>query len=193
MLSSENHQILLNLIGFRRSVRKFSDKPIEKEKLDLILEAGRLAPSSSNSQPWHFIVVKNKEIIKKLVEAVPLGIRPNLWFANAPVIIVFVAKPHLIEHKLAKILASDYHRIDTAIAIDHMVLMATALGIGSCWVGWFDQKKVRKILNIPKKADVVMLLPLGYPQEQNTEEGMGGIKQRPRKKLEEIVSYDKYE
>jgi nitroreductase len=186
-------QNFLNLIRFRRSVRKFSDKPIEKEKLGLILEAGRLAPSSSNSQPWQFIVVKDKEIIKKLVEAVPLGIKPNLWFSNAPIVIICLAKPHLIEHKLAKILASDYHRIDTAIAIDHMVLMATSLGIGSCWVGWFDGKKVKKLLHIPKNVDVVMLLPMGYPQEQSTEEGMGGIKPRPRKKLEEIVSYDKYE
>lgn len=187
-----NPQDFLNLIKFRRSIRKFSDKPIEEDKLNLILESARLAPSSSNSQPWHFVVVNDKEVMNKLVDAVPLGIRPNIWFSNAPIVIACLAKPHIIEHKFAKILANDFHSIDTAIAIEHMVLAATSLGIGTCWVGWFDQKKVKKILSVPRGWDVVMLLPLGYPEDKSSDEGMGGIKPRPRKELSQIISFNKF-
>ncbi len=187
-----NPQDLLNLIKFRRSIRKFKDSPIEEEKLNLILESARLAPSSSNSQPWHFVVINENEVIGKLADAVPLGIRPNSWFASVPIVIACLAKPHMIEHKLAKILASDYHRIDTTIAIEHMVLTATSLGIGSCWVGWFDQKKVKKILDVPRGWDVVVLLPMGYPESQTSEEGLGGISPRPRKELSDIISFNKF-
>lgn len=184
---------VLEVIRFRRSVRRFIDKPIEKAKLELILEAARLAPSSTNSQPWHFIVVTDRKIIAEIARAEPYGLtRFNSWIANAPVVIACLARPRLFSHRLGRLVGKDFHLVDCAIAIEHMVLVAAELGIGSCWVGWFDAKKVRRALKVPAGYEIVVLLPLGYPEQVGDAYGIGGIGARRRKEVAEIASLNSF-
>lgn len=183
---------VLEIIEKRRSVRDFSDKSIEREKLELILEAARLAPSSCNSQPWKFIVVDDKELLKKVAKAQPTGTPINKFLVDAAAIVVCVDEPKLVVHKTAGILNRDNQRIDVGIAMEHMVLVAAELGIGSCWIGWFSERQIRKLLDIPRGKTVSVLLALGYPKGEDTADGIGGVKPRPRKDIGEIVSYNSY-
>ncbi|MFC1559591.1 nitroreductase family protein [Candidatus Margulisiibacteriota bacterium] len=176
---------VLDVIKKRQSVRKYLSRPIEDDKLGLILEAARLAPSSSNSQPWHFVVVKNKRLIHKLSQAVPLGVAViNKFMDTAPVVIVGCVKPTLVQ-KLTSLFGMKNYIIDISIAMEHMVLVAEEYWVGSCWIGWFDEKKVKKILHIPRNVRVMAMLTMGYPDE-------GGTHPTTRKSLEEIHSIDKY-
>ncbi len=178
---------VFEVIKRRRSVRDFDSKAVENRKLTVILESARLAPSSSNSQTWHFIVVKDKETIRHLAEAVPFGPRSvNRWMKTAPVIIAACAKPSPILHRMGQMVDKDYHRIDVAIAVEHMVLTATDLGVDSCIVGWFSRRKVKRVLRLPHSMEVVLLVVLGYRRGQQV------IPAKQRKKLEDIVSYESY-
>jgi len=153
----------------RFSVRSYLDKQIEEEKLNLILEAARLAPSASNSQPWHFYVVKDQAKRKALSQKMPLGLHVvmNNFIAEAPVVIVASAGPISVLQKIASfIINKKWYFLDLGIALEHMVLTAWELGIGSCWIGWFDEKKIKKVLQIPNDQEVVALLTLGYPNEE---------------------------
>jgi nitroreductase len=183
---------VLDIIKIRRSVRLFDGRPIEKEKMDMILEAARLAPSSCNSQPWRFIVVDDGLLLKKIAKAQPVGPNVNKFLENAGAIIVCVDEPKLLVHKAADMVNRDNQRIDVGIAMEHMVLVATELGIGSCWIGWFSEKKVKELLRIPGRKTVSVLLALGYPKNKPDENSMGGIKPRPRKKMNEIVCKNYY-
>ena len=177
---------VLKTIQERFSVRSYLDKEIEADKLNLILEAGRLAPSASNFQPWHFYVVKNKEKINELAAKMPLGghVAINQFIAQAPVVIVATAGPISILHRVASFIVNKkWYFLDLGIALEHMVLAAWELGIGSCWIGWFDEKKVRKLLAIPEGEEIIALLTLGYPKEERLPFP------KSRKKLEEIVKY----
>ena len=140
-----------------------------------ILEAARLAPSAHNAQDWKFVVVKNEATRKQLAQAVG-----QLFIAEAPVIIVAVALDP--EHVLSSEVPA--YALNLAIAVDHMTLAATALGLATCWIGAFDQQEVKRILEIPEKYKVVALLPLGYPAQP---EG-----KKLRKSLEEIVCWEKF-
>jgi len=176
---------VLDIIKKRQSVREYQDRPVEEEKLKLILEAARLAPSSSNSQPWHFIAVKDRGLKKELVRAVPLGAAAiNKFIENSPVIIVGCVMPNFFQ-KVTALFGRENHIIDVSIAMEHMVLEAEELGLSTCWIGWFDEGKVKKLLTVPKTAKVVAMLALGYSKE-------GGTHATTRKALEEIYSVDKY-
>ncbi len=175
---------ILDIIKERFSVRKYADKPIEDEKLNLILEAARLAPSASNSQPWRFYVVKDKEKIEILSHKMPLGTEVvlNSFIKQAPVVVVATAGPiSLLQRAASFIVNKKWYYLDVAIALEHMVLTAWELGIGSCWIGWFDEKKIKNILGIPKEQEVIAMLTLGYPKEEKLPF------QKHRKRLEEIV------
>ncbi len=165
---------VMESIRERRSVRSYLPKAVEEEKLQQVLEAGRLAPSASNRQEWHFVVVRDAELRRGLAEAAS-GQR---FVAEAPVVIVACAPEH------AHVMACEHPSflIDVAIAIDHMTLAARELGLGTCWVGAFHQEQVRDVLGIPESVEVVELLPLGYPTDWP--------EPRPRKSLEQMVSYD---
>jgi len=175
---------LLKLIGERFSVRRYLDRPLEPDLLEMILESARLAPSASNAQPWHFYVVKDPEKRQALAGKMPLGsqVIANSFIAQAPVVIVATAGPIDLLHRIASFIVNKrWYYIDLGIALEHMVLTAWELGIGSCWVGWFDEKRVKQLLAIPAGEEVVALLTLGYAAES-----------RPpfpknRKKIEEIV------
>lgn len=177
---------VLETIKKRRSIRKFLDKAVEEEKLNAILESARLAPSSSNSQPWHFIVVKDKELIIKLSRSGPLHINSVIsWMESAPIVIVGLAKPTLI-HRVSGLLGSDCHILDLGIALEHMVLTAEDLGLATCWVGWVDEKGIRMLLDIPKDQEVIAMLPIGYPDPSYLPH------KKPRKSMKEITSLNKY-
>jgi nitroreductase len=177
---------VLEIIKKRYSVRKYSPKPVEEEKIKLILEAARLAPSSENSQPWHFFIVKDREKIEKIAKAMPLktDLFINQFIAKAPVLIVAcAANVPLIQRIIAPVIHLDWYKIDVAIALEHMVLTACELGLGTCWIGWFDEKKIKKILGMPKKHKVIELLTLGYPAE-------GFLpRTKMRKAMEEITTF----
>lgn len=166
-------------------MRSYLDKPIEDEKLNLILEAARLAPSASNSQPWHFYIVKDPEKRRVLSQKMPLGMHVvmNSFIAEAPVVIVATAGPISLLHKIASfIINKKWYFLDLGIALEHMVLAAWELGIGSCWIGWFDEKKIKKLLDIPSDQEVIALLTLGYPNEAPP------LFPKHRKRMEEIVN-----
>jgi nitroreductase len=177
---------VLDIIRKRRSVRQYHERPIEDEKFEAILEAARLAPSASNSQPWNFYVVKDKAKIKSLAEKMPLGTHLviNSFIAEAPAVIVATAGPISLLHRVASFIVNRrWYYIDVAIALEHMVLTAWELGIGSCWIGWFNEKKVKKLLDIPRDEEVIDMLTLGYPKDTKLPFA------KHRKKLEEIVRY----
>ena len=165
----------MTAIKMRRSIRHYKDKPVEWEKLKKVMEAGRLAPSAGNMQEWKFVVISDKNTREKLAMAAHSG-----FVAEAPLVIVACATITdcvLESGQLA-------YPLDVAIAVDHMTLKAVEEGLGTCWVGSFDERKVKVVLNIPDDVRVVTLLTLGYPKY------VPGP--RKRKKLEEIVAYEEW-
>lgn len=167
---------VLTAIKGRRSIRAYSPREIEDEKLKRVLEAGRLAPSAVNRQEWKFIVVKDPAIREQLVEAAG----GQKFLGEAPLALVACGT------EPTKVMKCGQHayNIDVSIALSFMILEAWEQGLGSCWLGHFDEDKVKKILDIPPEVRVVAMTPLGYPAETPAP--------RPRKSLDEIVSYDKY-
>jgi nitroreductase len=152
----------------RRSIRKYKDAPVPKEKILKMLEAARIAPSASNRQPWHFIVVENKETIKKLAKAE--------WAAEAPLMIVGLAD---------QAASPNWCSNDLGIAFEHLVLAATNLGLGACWMGQTGREELIKgLLGIPDNFKVVAVIPIGVPDETP--------KPKERKSLDAIVSWEKY-
>jgi len=162
-------------IKTRYSCRSYKVEPVPEEKLNKVLEAARLAPSAHNEQEWKFIVIKDAKKREQLAEAAGQS-----FIAEAPVIIVAVATDP--EHVLSSGVPA--YAVDLAIAIEHMALQATEEGLGTCWIGAFDQEEVKGVLGISEEYKVVALMPLGFPAD----------KPRPksRKSLEEIVSYEKF-
>lgn len=160
----------------RRSIRAFKKKEIPKKDLEMILEGARLAPSAKNLQNWKFVVVKEKEKKKKLAEA---SFGQN-FIAQASVVIAGVSldPDYIMSNGIPA------YAVDLAIALEHMVLTAVEVGLGSCWIGAFSQEKVKKILNIPGNYKVVALLPIGYPDESPPP--------RERKPLNEIVCFEEF-
>jgi nitroreductase len=154
----------------RREVRDYLDKPIPDESLQVILEAGRLAPSSKNSQPWHFIVVRDRETLKKLSELTPTGAH----ISRAPLAIAVLMD------------AAKLPEIDGARAVQNMVLAAWELGIGSCWVTNFYEDGVKDLLGAPQPMKLVTVMPFGYPTELKTK------RKKVRKSLDEIVHYERF-
>ena len=162
----------------RHSVRKFKDEVVEREKILQVLEAGRNAPSAVNFQPWHFIVITNEKVKSKIAEVYPVK-----WFENAPAIIVACGdRSESWKRKDGK----DHADIDVAIAVDHMTLAATDIGLGTCWVCAFDERRCHEVLELPPHLEVVALLPIGYPLDEK-------VPEKKRKTIEEIVSWESYQ
>lgn len=169
---------LLETIKQRYSVRKYQNKVVEFDKLNIVLEAGRLAPSAVNFQPWHFIVIQSPEAIHKIHECYH-----REWFNTAPACIVICGN-HQDGWK-RKADDKDHTDIDIAIATDHMTLMATELGLGTCWVCNFDVEKTKAALKLPEHIEPIVLLPIGYAALDEKVE-------KKRKPMNEVVSYDFY-
>jgi nitroreductase len=163
----------------RRSIRAYLPTPIPKEKILKILEAARLAPSAGNIQPWHFIVVKDSE--KKL--KISKGRRFARFLAEAPVVIVGCGNAEA---------SPKWYMVDVAIAMQNMVLTATNEGLGTCWVGDFNEKQMKELLKIPENYRVVALLAIGYQREKFDVQGKVLHMIRKRKKLKEIISFEEF-
>ena len=156
------------VIEKRRSIRKFKDTPVPKDKILKMLEAARIAPSAGHRQPWHFVVVENKETIKKLAK--------RDWAATAPVMIVGLADQEGSPNWCAN---------DLGIALEHIVLAATNLGLGTCWMGQTGREEmIMNLLDVPGNFKVVAVIPVGVPDETPVA--------KERKSLEDIVSWEKY-
>lgn len=168
----------LELAKNRFSVRKYKAKPVPEEALLYVLEAGRIAPSAVNYQPWHFLVIKEKVNLEKLH-----ALYHREWFREAPVVIIVLAD-HSQSWKRSE--GKDHADIDVAIAADHMTLAATDRELGTCWVCNFDKQKTIDALNLPKHLEPIVFLPLGYP-DQETDINRHEEKRKP---FDEVVSWE---
>lgn len=170
----------------RRSIRRFIDRQVEREKLLMCLESARVAPSACNAQPWKFIVVDEPGIRKRLAGAAFSGMYSiNTHAARAPVLVAVVSqKGKLTAWFGNQIQDTDFHLVDIGIACEHFILQAHELGLGTCWLGWFNAKKAAQVLGVSKQHKIEMLISVGYPAGIPTA--------RPRKPLEEMSSFNKY-
>ena len=144
-------------IAKRYSCRSYLPKPIEKEKLDQLLEAARLAPSAKNLQDWRFVIVTDPKIKEKMMHAA----NEQKFILQAPAIIAACSNSDYVMTCGQKISA-----IDIAIALEHIALQATELGLATCWLGSFYPDKVRKVLSIPEDIEIVDLMTIGYPADE---------------------------
>ncbi len=166
------------LIEKRYSVRKYKSESISDELLSEVLDAGRMAPTAVNKQPFFFIVVNEKNKLEALYNAYP-----REWFATAPQVIV-ICGDHQAAWKRGND-GKDHTDIDLAIATDHMTLRAAELGLGTCWVCNFDPKPVKKALSLPEHIEPAVLLPIGKPAEAEAPS-------KKRKALSDIVRFNEY-
>jgi nitroreductase len=168
----------LQLIRERYSVRAFRPEPVSDVLLKQVVEAGRLAPSACNNQPWYFIIINNPDVVSKIHDAYPRD-----WFAKTNQIIAVCGDRDRSWKRSYD--AKDHLDIDVAIAVDHMTLFAAELGLGTCWVCHFDPAKVSKALALPSHVEPIALLPIGYPQVMDTPS-------KNRKDIDEIVFYNTF-
>jgi nitroreductase len=164
----------------RRSIRKYLNRAVEPDKITAILEAARIAPSACNAQPWRYVVVQDTELKTRLCSEGLGGVVPNSWAGTAPCVIVACSNLSVLTHHLAeRVQGVQYHLIDLGISLEHLVLKAVELGLGTCYIGWFKGKEIRKILSLPASWKVECLVTLGYPETVPDP--------APRKPLSEIV------
>ncbi|MCD6234078.1 MAG: nitroreductase family protein [Candidatus Marinimicrobia bacterium] len=171
----------LELVKTRYSVRHYKPDPVPDNDLKICLEAARLAPSASNSQPWEFVVIKTPELRKKIAESTFSNLVSfNKFALQASVIVaVIMKKGHVLAQIGAGLQGTPYHLIDIGIAAEHFCLQAAERGLGTCMLGWFNEKKVRKLLNISGSKKIALLITLGYPADVP--------KAKKRKKMDDIV------
>lgn len=173
------------LVRRRHSTRRYADKPVSRELIDQCLEAARLAPSAHNSQPWSFIVVDDPEKIATLSQRAFSGIYRSTRFAGkAPVIIVVITeKADYLTQLGGQVRGVKYSLIDIGIACEHLVLQAQDLGLGTCWLGWFNAKGVKRTLDLPRSTRVDVLISLGYPRDTDHR------REHRRRPLDDIRKY----
>jgi len=162
-----------DLIKERYSVRSYQSRPVEDEKLEKVLDAARLAPTAANKQPFQLIVVKTegrKDELKRVYHAD--------WFSQAPLVICACA---VKSESWTRRDGRNYVDVDTTIAMDHLILTATNLGLGTCWIAAFDAEAAREVLELPDDVEPLLFTPLGYPADE--------IGTKTRKDLDELVRY----
>ena len=181
--------LLINLLKQRRSVRNFLDKPVEEEKIMTCLEAARLAPSASNSQPWSFLAVNDRMIRDKLCKDAFNGpYLVNSFCKKAPVILVVISEKSKFLTRIATVFrGTQFYLIDIGIAVEHFVLQAEELELGTCWIGWFNEKAVKKTLSIPESKKIDVLVAVGYRDTTKT------FNEQKRETLEDITMFNNYD
>ena len=176
----------LDLVNKRKSTRKYSSKPVPREAIERCIASARVAPSACNAQPWYFIIVDNKDLKSKVADAAfstPYNL--NSFAKDAPVLIVVVTERTKYITKVAGFFRGiQFALIDVAIACEHLVLQAAEEGLGTCWLGWFGEKKVKKILGIPDRKKIDVIISMGYPAKDEP-------KEKVRRPLNKIRRYNK--
>lgn len=175
----------LDLVASRQSDRMYDkERSVEPEKLERILEAGRLAPSACNAQPWRFVVVTERELAHKVGKAAA-GLGMNKFAKDAPVHILVIEESANITSLLGgKIKGKHFPLIDVGIAAAHIVLAAESEGLGSCILGWFDEKEIKSLTGIPDSKRLLLDILVGYPLKEK--------RKKIRKPKEKVISYNKY-
>ena len=174
------------LVRSRRSIRRYLDMPVEREKILTCIEAARLAPSADNVQPWRFLIIDDPKLKAQYAKKVFSGIYSISNFAKkAPVLILILARLDIIANRIGKQIQNiQFYLLDIGIAGEHVVLQAQELGLRTCWIGWFNIRRARKLLKIPRKYKIVSMLAMGYSEKRPS-------KEKKRKKLEEIAWFNK--
>jgi nitroreductase len=172
------------LVKVRQSTRKYADKPVEKEKMLQCLETARLSPSACNSQPWKFVLVDRPDLKAQVAEcAASLGM--NRFARQAPVIVAVVLEKMKLTASLGSVLKDkEYRLMDIGIAVNQFCLQAAALDLGTCIIGWFDEKRVKELLKIPKSRRIPLLVSVGYPDDEN--------RNKVRRPVEKMSSWNQY-
>ncbi|MBA7467470.1 putative NAD(P)H nitroreductase [subsurface metagenome] len=180
--------VLLDLLKHRKSVREFLDRPVEREKIMTCLEAARLAPSACNSQPWKFIVVDDEPLKNKLCDAAFNSVYSmNAFCKTAPVMVAVISEKSKFVARIGGMFrGTKYYLIDIGIAVEHFVLQAEDLGLGTCWVGWFNEKAVKSILNVPQNKKIDILIAVGYYDREKLGSEHG------REPIQKIASFNSY-
>lgn len=168
---------LSDLVQNRQSVRKFDSHPIEKHLLLQCVEAARLAPSAENAQPWRFIILNDPEVLAKFAQDAFSGVyAATRWASKAPVLVLICAELDFLANRLGKTITGiPYYLLDLGIAGEHFILQAQELGLGTCWIGWFDPRRAQKSLQLPRAWRPVAVLAVGYPAKE--------LSPRPKKRL----------
>ncbi|MBA3014520.1 MAG: nitroreductase family protein [Proteobacteria bacterium] len=176
------------LLTTRQSVRKYQDKPVEEEKIAQLIEAVRLSPSASNSQPWKVIIVNDPVVKDRVARATFSSIVSfNKFVPQAPVLAVFtIQKPKLITQIGARLKDREFPLIDIGIAVEHFCLQAVELGLGTCMLGWFDEEAIKTLLHIPLKIRIGLLVTLGYAVDGYP------LRKKIRKDRSEMCSFNRY-
>lgn len=171
----------------RQSVRKYSPKEVEREKIERCLEAARLAPSACNSQPWYYIVIDESGLREKVARETYNKIVPFNQFAlEAPVIVVIVMeKATALSQIGGRIKNKEYPLIDIGISAEHFCLQAAEEGLGTCMIGWFNEKRLKKLLQLPDKRSIGLIITLGYAEN-------GEIRKKIRKPLDKMSQFNQY-
>lgn len=177
----------LDMVRHRQSVRAYKPDQVEHESIERCLEAARLAPSACNAQPWKFIVVDDPDIKNALADATQDRFIPmNHFTKQAPVHIVVVREKANLTSSIGQVVKNkEYPLTDIGIAVEHICLQALEEGLGTCILGWFNEKKVKKLLNIPFNKRAELIITLGYPATED-------IREKKRKTLSEISTFNKY-
>ena len=175
------------LIRRRQSCRAYKDIPVEREKITACAEAARMGPSACNSQPWNFVIVDNTDIAKNISGALQDKVIPiNRFTRNCNSYIVITEESANLSAKLGgRFKDQEFAQMDIGIAAMSISLAATYQGLGSCIIGWFDAKKIAKILNIPKSKRIRLVITLGYPESDE-------IREKQRKTSEEVIHYNEW-
>ena len=172
------------LVNKRQSDRRYQQKPVDRALLLQCLEAARVAPSACNSQPWKFVVVDEPSLVSEMASAAA-GMGMNKFAFQAPVIVAVVLEKMNLTARIGSVIKDkEYSLLDVGIAVEHFCLQASELGLGTCILGWFDEKRVRKLLKIERRR-VPLLITVGYPDSP--------VRKKVRKKLDEMSCWNVYE
>ncbi|MCK5683693.1 nitroreductase family protein [bacterium] len=175
----------IDLIKKRYSLRKYSKKSVPRVYIERCIEAARLAPSACNSQPWEFIVIDFKKLKDKLTKAAFSGIyKMNTFAKDAPVIIVVITKGSGTHATLGGLVQrTSFNLIDVGIAVEHLCIQASEDNLGTCMLGWFNGKAVKRVLNLPKSTRIDLLISMGYPQDEK-------VPDKKRESLDTVFRYN---